>query len=330
MVRVECLTTAAAIASLVPEWKTLWERIPDTTPFQSPEWLLAWWDHFGNSAPLVLTARDGAKLVGVLALYRLDEVGGCKLLPIGISVSDYVDALIDPGYPGLAQSLLSVIANLQGWDECYIPDLRPSAALLSDALPDSLQIDRTCGQTCPVLTLPTAVEGLREAVPRKTLRDLRQARRRAAAVGTVAVGRADANNARAFMDELFRLHELRWQRKAEPGVCADPVVRSFHLAASARMLGGGMVRLYLLRIGDAIAGAYYGFVAKGIAYAYLGGFDPDRAELSPGTQMVAHAIEEAVREGAREFHFLRGGEAYKYAWGAIDRPNTALTLRRRC
>ena len=30
--------------------------------------------------------------------------------------------------------------------------------------------------------------------------------------------------------------------------------------------------------------------------------------------------------GAYEFHFLRGGEAYKYAWGAVDRPNTPLTL----
>jgi CelD/BcsL family acetyltransferase involved in cellulose biosynthesis len=50
-------------------------------------------------------------------------------------------------------------------------------------------------------------------------------------------------------------------------------------------------------------------------------------ELSAGTQIVAHAIEEAAREGATEFHFLRGGEAYKYAWG-VDRPNTALSWRR--
>jgi CelD/BcsL family acetyltransferase involved in cellulose biosynthesis len=330
MVRVETFRTSAAIARLAPEWTALWERVPDATPFQSPEWLSSWWDHFGNSAPLVLTARDNDKLIGVLALYRLDEVGGRKLLPVGISLSDYVDALVDPKYPDLAYRLVNAIADLPKWDECYFPDLRPSAALLAAEPTASLQTDRSCGQTCPVLALPNAVEGLREVVPRKTLRDLRQVRRRAAAVGTVAAARADASNARAFMDELFRLHELRWQRKAERGVFADPVVRSFHLAASARMLIAGMARLYLLRIGDSIAAAYYGFVAKGIAYAYLGGFDPDRAELSPGTQIVAHAIEEAVREGAREFHFLRGGEAYKYAWGAIDRPNTALTLRRGC
>ena len=91
-----------------------------------------------------------------------------------------------------------------------------------------------------------------------------------------------------------------------------------------------MLRLYLLRLGQTPLAVYYGFFANGIAYAYLSGFDPDRAELSPGTQIVGHAIEEAVREGVREFHFLRGGEAYKYAWGAVDRINTARIFRLRC
>jgi CelD/BcsL family acetyltransferase involved in cellulose biosynthesis len=132
------------------------------------------------------------------------------------------------------------------------------------------------------------------------------------------------------MQDFFRLHESRWRPIAGHGVCAEPVVRDFHLAAAQRMLDSGMLRLYLLRIGNRIAATYYGFAAKRIAYAYLSGFDPELTELSPGTQIVAHAIEEAVGEGAHEFHFLRGGEAYKYAWGAVDRVNAALTLRRRC
>jgi CelD/BcsL family acetyltransferase involved in cellulose biosynthesis len=37
--------------------------------------------------------------------------------------------------------------------------------------------------------------------------------------------------------------------------------------------------------------------------------------------IVAHAIEQAVREGATTFDFLRGAEDYKYAWGAKDRVN---------
>ena len=73
---------------------------------------------------------------------------------------------------------------------------------------------------------------------------------------------------------------------------------------------------------------YYGFLHHDRAYAYLGGFDPELPRLSPGAQIIGHAIDQAIAEGATEFHFLRGGEAYKYSWGAVDRWNTARTFRR--
>ena len=89
-----------------------------------------------------------------------------------------------------------------------------------------------------------------------------------------------------------------------------------------------MLRLYRLVIGRKLMAVYYGFAHGGRAYAYLGGFDPDEPRLSPGALIMLHAIEAAIDEGATEFHFLRGGESYKYAWGARDRWNTARTLRR--
>jgi CelD/BcsL family acetyltransferase involved in cellulose biosynthesis len=291
---------------------------------------LTWWSWFGNGAPFVLAAREDGQLIAVLPLYELEEAGCRKLLPIGISLSDYLDALVDSNDPGATGALLASLVDLPGWEECYLPDLAPRAALLAARCPPRLTEHRSAGETCPVLALPDAVAELRNVVPRKTLRDLRQARRRATAAGTVRALRADASAVSGFMQDFFRLHEGRWQPIAGHGVCADPVVRDFHLTAAQRMLDAGMLRLYLLRVGNSTAAAYYGFAAKRTAYAYLSGFDPEFAELSPGTQIVAHAIEEAVREGAREFHFLRGGEPYKYAWGAVDRPNTALTLRRKC
>jgi CelD/BcsL family acetyltransferase involved in cellulose biosynthesis len=330
MVRIEHITAAADIERLSTEWKALWQRVPNATPFQSPEWLISWWECFGNSTRVVLTARDGRDLVAVLPVYRLEERGFCKLLPIGISLSDYLDAVVCPNYPGLAETLLAALVDLPGWHECYIPDLPPLAAMLAAQCPRELEEEVGAGETCPILALPDAVEALSTVIPRKTLRDLRQARRRAAAVGTAGAMRATAATLTEFMEEFFRLHESRWRPIVGHGVCADPVVREFHLAAAGRMIEAGMLRLYLLRIGTAAIAAYYGFLAKGIAFAYLSAFDPERADLSPGTQIVGHAIEEAVREGACEFHFLRGGEAYKYAWGAVDRWNTTRILRRKC
>jgi CelD/BcsL family acetyltransferase involved in cellulose biosynthesis len=112
-------------------------------------------------------------------------------------------------------------------------------------------------------------------------------------------------------------------------VLADETVQAFQADAIGRLGEAGLLRLFLLRIGDATAGAYYGFHHGSRAFAYIGGFDPDFTFESPGTILMGHAIEEAVREGAREFHLLRGQEAYKYEWGAIDRWNQRRSFRRR-
>jgi CelD/BcsL family acetyltransferase involved in cellulose biosynthesis len=330
IVQIERITTDAEIDRLVPEWKSLWERVPSATPFQSPQWLVPWWHCFGTTAPLILTARSDRELVGILPLYFFEEPGSRKLLPIGISLSDYLDALVDPRVPGTLESMLASLVEVRGWDECYLSELAPSAALLSAACPSELVEYRGSGEACPVLALPRIGERLSNFVPRKTLRYWRKAQSRSAAAGPTQFTQADVATVSAFMQELFRLHERRWLSVAERGVCAEAAVRDFHLSAAQGLLDAGMLRLYQLTLGDVPIAVYYGFAANGVAYAYLSGFDPDYAKLRAGTQVIGHAIQQAVSEKAHEFHFLRGAEAYKYTWGAMDRLNSTRTLRRKC
>jgi CelD/BcsL family acetyltransferase involved in cellulose biosynthesis len=327
--RVESISSEAELQLFVPEWASLWRRVPDATPFQSPAWLLAWWRHFGTTAPRLLVARDGDALVGVLPVYQLDEPGCCKLLPIGVGLSDYADALIDPERRESAAALLGAIADVPGWQQCHLADLPPGSPLASLPCPPGLREDRAVTAPCPVLPLPSNPGALDSVVPRKTLRDLRQTASRSAAAGGAAIETAEGDRLAGFMDDLFLLHERRWRSRGESGVCTDPDVRAFHCDAARALSEAGMLRLYRLRIGGAVAAVYYGFRWRERSYAYLGGFDPELSRFSPGAQILFHAISEAIAEGCTEFHFLRGGESYKYAWGAVDRWNSALTLTRR-
>ena len=88
------------------------------------------------------------------------------------------------------------------------------------------------------------------------------------------------------------------------------------------------LRLYLLRFDGAAAAGFYGFSHRGRGFSYLTGFDPAFAFESPGALLLAHAVEAAITDGAGEFHFLRGREAYKYEWGAVDRWNRRRSFRR--
>jgi len=325
---IERIDTEKEMEALVPDWIGLWQRVPGATPFQSPHWLLPWWRQFGTGMPRIFTARAEQRLIGVLPLYELHEPGCVKLLPIGISVSDYIDALADPAYPDVTDVLIAASCDIPGWQECHLPDLPPDSALSRAAAPSGLAETRQSGPCCPVLALPSDPADLATVVPRKTLRDVRQAHARSETVGSVVLDTADLDTIDLALDDLFRLHQERWHKRGEAGVLADPVVRAFHRDAARAFCEAGVLRLYRLRISDTVAGVYYGFQHSGNAYAYLGGFDPEMTRLSPGAQLLDHAIRAAIAEGAREFHFLRGGESYKYAWGAVDQFNLSRTFTR--
>jgi CelD/BcsL family acetyltransferase involved in cellulose biosynthesis len=328
VIEITTIRDAAGIAGLTREWEELWQRDPAATPFQSPAWQISWWRDFGTAEPMLLTARSGGELVGLLPLYLLQEPGCRKLLPIGIGVSDYIGVLADPLAGDVAGALIAAIAETKGWDECWLPDLAADGALARAPMGPELQARIVEAPPCPTVELPAAGCRLSAVVPRKTLRDLHQAQTRTAAAGGAMFEKVDGDRLGAAMDDLFRLHEQRWRTRGESGVCADPRVQIFHRQTARVLLGAGMLRLYRLWIGERVAALYYGFAAKRTAYAYLGGFDPSQTRFSPGAQIMAHAIGEAAAEGAAQFDFLRGDESYKYAWGAVDRGKISLHLSR--
>ena len=73
---------------------------------------------------------------------------------------------------------------------------------------------------------------------------------------------------------------------------------------------------------------HYGLRAGNRAFFYLGGFDPEFGALSVGSLAIAAAMERAIEEGASTFDFLAGREAYKYRWGAVDRPRSCRHITR--
>src|SRR5206468_3397596 len=123
----------------------------------------------------------------------------------------------------------------------------------------------------------------------------------------------------AEMTAFFDLHARRWRSRWQPGVLFGRRIQQFHRAAARGLLEEGSLRLHALRLDGRTVASLYCFAQAGVGYYYLGGFDPDLARRSVGTLLTAHAMEEAVREGCREFDFLRGREPYKYRWGCRDR-----------
>ena len=114
--------------------------------------------------------------------------------------------------------------------------------------------------------------------------------------------------------------------QAARAVSFDPQVVAFHRRTAPELVKAGLLRLQVLRFAGTIVAGYYSLLTAEHVLFYLSGFDPAFVYASPGTILLGHMIKQAVREGRRELHFLRGGEAYKYAWGGADRMNTSRHL----
>ncbi len=320
----EPIDELSRLKELAPQWLDLWRRIPGATPFQSPAWLLAWYESF-RPGPLRCVVVHRAQRLVALAPFYLEHPHG-RLLPLGISVSDYLDVLVDPECEAAAGALLLTHLLASGCgDTLCCEELHPTASALRLWAMSGWCTALQRQSACPVLALDRL--SLKGQLPKAILRRLQLARNRVRRRHGV-VAAASARTAGDLLQELFRLHTARWLSRGQSGVLADQPVRRFHETALPALIGCGLPRLYGLSIGSRLVGAYYGMQCRDRAYAYLTGFDPAFAFEGPGTVLIGHAIEQAAAQGVREFHFLRGREPYKYEWGARDFWNARLELRR--
>jgi CelD/BcsL family acetyltransferase involved in cellulose biosynthesis len=310
------ITTVDELERLRAEWIHLWSRCSDATPFQSPHWLIPWYRHLNPGALWVVALRDRERLSALAPFFIGEGDRGERCLSLaGTGVSDYLDVLFSPGSVMPAETLFRFLDSRHSfWDTCDFRQLRACSLLLHPL--SSWREQVAADEPCPVLELdPTPSAG-----SSRLDKNLRYCAARAEKLGEFVIEPAAEQNLEAWLRALFELHGLRWRRRGEPGVLCDQNVRAFHAEVARFAAQAKILRGYVVRLNGEIAAAYYGFADRARAYYYLGGFNPRYAALSPGLLAIRHAISEAAAEGKKEFDFLRGQEAYKYRFGARDRP----------
>lgn len=272
-------------------------------------------EHLGDGREAFVAQVPGRAM---LPLFLWNDGGTRKLVPVGAGQSDYCDMVgAADAFPALLEA---VAAGPARFDELVLPDLRPGSALLGP-LPPGWSAREEAHEVCPVLALPPV---LSKSERRKVVHD----RHRADALGGVSAALAEPGELPEALDALFALHRARWEAAGEPGVLADPRVEAFLRAAAAALAEAGLLRMALVRHDRRIVAVLLGFRDAERFHSYINGADLTVPKQSFGTLAFACLIEAAVKEGAQEFHFLRGEEPYKYRWGARPVQTVRRVLRR--
>ena len=285
---------------------------------------------FGGAAPVrVLVIEDAGAL---LALVPFQEVAGRALALMGGDISDHHDAPVarDADLPGTVLPAVARAVAGGDWGAIRLDRLRHDAWLrqLPASTPWRAAEDAE-EPPCPTLVAPADSRSLEDVLPSGFAYRLGRQRRHAERHGGIRLRVAASPEEALFLfDALSAFHAARWQARGQSGVLAHDEVQRFHRLVVPAMQRAGLLRLYGLELGGALAAVVYAFRVRDRVSFYLCGFDAAHESASPGALTVAAAIERELQSGARVFDFLRGREAYKYRFGARDASCFTVTMQR--
>jgi CelD/BcsL family acetyltransferase involved in cellulose biosynthesis len=294
--------------AIAADWDALAESAAGV--FSTALWSRVWWKHFGAGRELLLHAARSAdgSLAVVLPLYawraRLPRV----IRFLGHGPGDELGPVYARGEHDAASRMLRAALDGLDWDVFFaeqLPGEEPWPGLLAG------RVWRR--EACPSLRLPASWDDYlagRSPNFREQLRRREAGLRRA---GDVVTRLADETTLDRDLDALFSLHRARWG--STPTDFGDT---AFHREVAREALARGWLRLWLLELdGDPVA-AWHGFQVGTVCSYYQAGREPAFDRHSVGFVLMAHSIRSAVAEGATEYRFGRGDEAFKSRFASGD------------
>ncbi len=337
----QIIDSTEAFRELRPHWQQLLTRIPNHTIFMTWEWMYTWWEVYQprlkNAELRILAYYDQEELVGVLPYYiatvHLGPIPLRKMAFLGsqIESSDYLDVITPEDYHAyFRQHLYTDLRALgEGVDVIEINNC------LSQSLVFQL-LGRSQNGTafvepfrvCPYVELPDSFDVY---LKRLSSNFRYNVRRRVRKLMEKEQARLEILDRQADLDtaikNIFDLHFLRAQQKGLNTKFVRERRLNFHQKMARRLAPKGYIKIFNLLAADGrqIAGLYCFDYNGALAY-FQAGFDPAWANRSPGTVILAQAIQYAIQQGKTIFDFMRGGEQYKKDWGTVDRYIYLITL----
>ncbi|HET8538658.1 MAG TPA: GNAT family N-acetyltransferase [Anaeromyxobacter sp.] len=325
--------------ALEPEWSALLER-SDASVFQSFEWLRTWWRHFGEGRPgarlHVVTVRGEGGLVAIAPLYvqRVRLIGLApfrRLLFLGHRDSDYLDVLAARGLEEpAADAVAAALAGRRRLFDVAILEETPEGSRAGPLLAAALarrgfRVSRAPDSPCPRTALARTWEETLARFGQSDRREVRRRLRNLQKEHRVELELVPAGDGVVpAMREFVEMHQERWARDGWWGAFADPAAAEFHVEVAERLAGRGWLFLAFLRVDGRRLVVNYGFSFRDAVAVYLPGareVPPALARHSPGRVLHALGMQWAIAQGRTVYDFMRGAEAYKYEFDAVDVPN---------
>ena len=342
-IEVRCLTEQADFLALESEWQQVSEQCASVSIFQTHQWQRAWWRHYGNGSMHTLVAHAGPRIVAILPLYRCSQrlplVRALQIVrPIGVggdTSPDYLGQIAVDEYAQQAADAFAryLLEHQREWDALELTDLPASsplrAALTSAKVPGGARAIAEEPTQIRFCELPASWDLYLESLSSHARHSVRSVRKKFLTLpGSRLFQWTDTAHLGHAIDELIRLHTMRWEGRAEHYSFSSEQYNAFHRELMQEFLQAGWLRLYCMELGGEIIGMFYGYAFRGTLYHFQGGFDPQHEKIRAGQCLMAFAIESAIGEGCTCLDMLRGEYEYKKRWAPLVRETYSYRMVR--
>ena len=320
--------TVESLSSLESEWEQLISEFPAATTFCTLDWLLPWWRAFGNDQQLrVVAFRDRSRLIGLapLSITPHAALGGIKLKLLrimgdGSGDSDNLDLPVLPGYeePFLDAVLDFLDGDKIGWDVAQfntLPNNSAAGTLLLAHLKERGYVLYTSQRPWLVTHLPAEWEAYLAQLSSENRNNLKRYTRRLGRHYQVEIRKCTKEEELSRgLEDLFELHQKRWQLRGEPGTFASAERRKFYFELSCALLKHGNLEFWMITLNGKTAAAQFCFRHGEGVFLLQEGFDPGHSADRVGFILRGHVLEQLVAAGVRRYDFLYGQSEGKQIW----------------
>ena len=320
---------AASLDQLTLTVQEQWNRLPFPSPMQSPDWLLRWWEVFGDTSRdrlCTLLAYDDERLVGVAPWYLRNKWpgGNClRFLGDGEVCSDHSTVPIAVGYEEVVTQAIGDWLRSQAgqqWQtlrfDSVDEDNEVVARIVNLFASEGCEVHtrRTVGNW--EFALPETWDAYLANVSKNHRKRCRRWVRNHFESGQLRVVRVLADDYQRGWGEVSRLNRERREIVGDRSAFLNDDFHRFHLAVLPELITNRKAELRELRAGDEVVATEYVLHHEKTIFCYQSGMATTDQRDGYGNLSIVALVRDAIESGFERIDFLRGDEGYKQHWGA--------------
>ncbi len=290
-------------------WSNLLRRGDTDAVNLTWHWQRCWWETWGRGQLLLIAVLRGGELQAIAPLFA--EAG----MVFNICPEDHLDFVGDIGQPEMLQAILETarmhVDGFLGFRLYFIPNTSLTGARLVTAAAN-LDLQCYCEEQLPSpwLDIRNQPEIAQRCTRKKSLLRHEQYFRREGQMTVDTL--TDAKEVLPHVNEFFNQHIARRATTSHPSSFVEPKHRAYYRNLTDMSASQGWLRFTRIAWNGRPIAYHFGLLYRG---RYLWGiptFDIELSRHSPGEVLLRQVLLRAIAEGAGQFDFGPGDEAYKH------------------